>query len=90
MHLIKVNLPSNEEAYKNGNGEGCWFLVSEEVKNAYDSDENNTKYQGILDNDSVYFKGLFAGTELPIEMRGEMRPVVPYNYLVEHYGESNW
>ena len=90
MEHIKVNLPSNEESYQSGNGEGCWFLVNEETKKAYDNDEKGTKYFGILDNDSVYYHGLLAGTELPIEMRGENRPVVPYNYLLEHYGESNW
>lgn len=85
MEYIKVNLPATEEAYINGNGDGVFMLVSEEVKKAYDSDENGTIYKGILDNDSIYYNGLYHGEELIIEMRGDKRPVVPYNYLIEHF-----
>ena len=85
MEYIKVNLPATEEAYINGYGEGVFMLVSEEVKKAYDDDEAGTLYKGILDNDSFYYKGLYAGEELPVEMRGENRPVVPYSWLIDHY-----
>ena len=90
MEHIKVNLPSNEESYKLGNGEGCWVLVEENVKRAHDTDEKGTNYVGILDNDSFYYPGLYAGKEIPIEMRGTYRPVVPYSWLLKNYGESIW
>lgn len=90
MEHIKVNLPSNEESYKSGNGEGCWALADEEVKAAYDNDEKEGDYTVILDNDSFYYPGLMAGTKIPIEMRGTNRPVAPYKWLVENYGESIW
>lgn len=45
-------------------------------------------YTAILDNDSVYYPELVHGTEMPIEMRGENRPVVPYSWLVKNYGEA--
>jgi len=85
MEYIKVNLPATEEAYIHGYGEGVFMLASEEVKKAYDDDEAGTLYKGILDNDSLYYKGLYAGEELPVEMRGEKRPVVPYSWLIDHY-----
>lgn len=85
MEYIKVNLPPTKEAYINGNGEGVFMLVSEEVKKAYDSDEAGTNYKGILDNDSIYYKNLYHGEELPIETRGVNRPVVPFDYLQEHF-----
>lgn len=90
MELIKINLPSNEESYKSGNGEGCWALVDEQTKADHDNDKTGSGYEAILDNNSVYYTGLNAGTKVPIEMRGEYRPVVPYEWLVDNYGESNW
>lgn len=90
MQHIKVNLPSNKGNYKSGNGEGCWALVDDETKEAYDNDVESGEYKAILDNDSFYYPGLLAGKEIPIEMRGEFRPVVPYQWLVDNYGESIW
>lgn len=88
MEYIKVNLPASQEAYNRGNGEGVWCLVTEDVKKAYDEDEEGTSYTAILDNDSVYYPELVHGTEMPIEMRGEYRPVVPYNWLIDNYMKS--
>ena len=55
------------------------------VKKAYDNDEAGTTYTGILDNDSWYYNGLVHGEVMPIEMRGEKRPVVPYSWLIERF-----
>lgn len=89
-HIIKVNLPSSEEAYESGNGEGCWCIADSKVSEAYNNDEEKGTYEVILDNDSVYYPGLMAGKKIPIEMRGEQRPVVPISWLVKNYGESWW
>lgn len=82
---IKVNLPPMKEWYEQGGGEGVWVIVTDEVKKAYDNDEAGTTYTGILDNDSWYYNGLVHGEVMPIEMRGEKRPVVPYSWLIEHF-----
>lgn len=84
-NYIKVNLPSSEEDYKQGYGEGVWAIVTPEIKKAYDDDEAGTTYNGILDNDSCYYVGLEHGAAIPFEMRGEKRPVVPYSWLKDHY-----
>lgn len=88
MEYIKVNLPASQEAYNRGNGEGVWVLVTEDVKKAYDTDEEGTSYTAILDNDSVYYPKLLHGTEMPIEMRGKNRPVVPYSWLINNYKKN--
>jgi hypothetical protein len=88
MEHIKVNLPDSPEAYKNGNGEGVWVLVNEDVKRAYDTDEAGTTYEGILDNDSIYYPELMHGVVIPIEMRGNNRPVTPYEWLIDHYEQE--
>ena len=87
MEHIKINLPSCENDYINGYGEGVFVLVTPEVKKAYDEDESGTSYTGILDNDSLYYPGLTHGVTIPFEMRGEQRPATPLNWLLEHYGE---
>lgn len=84
MEHIKINLPANEEAYQSGNGEGVWVLVEEDAKKAYDNDESGSIYSGILDNDSVYFPELKHGATIPVEMRGEKRPVTPFEWLKQY------
>lgn len=80
---IKVNLPYNKSGYESGNGEGVWVLVDFETKAAHDNNEvtADPSYHGILDNDSVYYPKLKCGAELYFEMRGNMRPVVPLDFL---------
>lgn len=87
MNHIKINLPTSWEGYENGYGEGCWALCDNEVKKAYDTNEDGTSYECLLDNDSDEYPYLFHGTTVPIEMRGRNRPVVPYNWLYKNYGE---
>lgn len=84
-HLIKANLTYDEKSYELGVGEGCWLFVEDDCKLAYDRDDAEGEYVGILDNDSCYFEGLSCGEELPVEMRGEGRPVVPYRYLTARF-----
>lgn len=81
QNFIKVNLPTTPEDYQAGAGEGCFFIVDDRTKAAYDTDEDGTVYEGILDNDPIDFPGLTHGETLPVEMRGSARPVVPYEAL---------
>lgn len=83
--FIKANIPATPGDYEAGNGEGVFIIVSDNVKKAHDADENGTSYNGILDNDSYYYIGLNHGAIVPLEMRGDHRPVVPYSWLTEHY-----
>lgn len=80
-NFIKVNLPPTMEDYERGNGEGCFFIVDDETKAAYDQDATGGEFFGILDNNSLYYKGLKHGERLRIEMRGAKRPVVPLEAL---------
>lgn len=89
MEYIHVFLPASQEDYRNGDGELVWVLVTEDVKKAYyNTDEECTSYTAILDDDSIYYPKLVRGTEMPIEMRVEDIPVVPYNWLVKNYREG--
>ena len=80
-NYIKANLPPTLEDYERGCGEGCWFIVDERTKAAYDNDEAGTGFFGTLANESLYFPGLSQGERLPLEMRGKKRPVVPFDAL---------
>lgn len=85
-NFIKVNVPLTEEDYLHGNGEGMWAIVDDETKKAYDEDVISGTYEATLDNDSLYWAGLEHGQVVPIEMRGEYKPVVPYNWLFAMFG----
>lgn len=80
-NFIKAILPPNEDCYKCGNGEGCWFIVDDRTKTAYDLDATGGTFYGILDNDSIYYPDLKHGERLPLEMRGNRAPVVPIEAL---------
>lgn len=84
-YYIKVNLPVTENDYIDGCGESVFVLVDEKTKEAHDSNQNGGSYNGLLDNDSLYYKGLKHSVIIPFEMRGEYRPVVPYSWLIENY-----
>lgn len=79
MKSIKVNLPEDFEDYESGNGEGCWAQIDGEAIEAYENDERGN-YTATLDNDS-YSWNVKHGTQVPIELRGEYRPVVPIAWL---------
>ena len=85
MEYIKGNLPANAADYKTGNGEGVFILVDAATKEAHDADTTGGGYFGILDNDSIYYKDLDHGARVPLEMRGVNRPVVPFEWLINHY-----
>ena len=89
-YYVKVNLPSNQESYISGNGEGVWVKVDEQTCRDYDNDGRGRFYHGELANDSIYYPGLMCGMTIPFEMRGKNRPVVKHSWLVENYGESVW
>ena len=80
-NYIKANLPGTSADYENGNGEGCFFIVDDATKAAHDRDATGGGFFGILDNDSYYYPGLKHGERLPLEMRGDRRPVVPLEAL---------
>ena len=70
--------------------EGVWFLVTPEVKKAYDRGEDGTIYEGILDNDSYLYKGLMHGTKLPFIMQGErLKPIVVLDALKNYEVEES-
>lgn len=84
LNYIKVNLPETENDYAYGNGEGVWVLVDDTCKKAYDNDDSDGTYIGILDNDSIYYPHMVHGMAVVVEMRGANRPVVPYTFLNDY------
>lgn len=82
---IKVNIPANEEGFREGFGEGVFVIVDEEVRKLYDEDDKGTICEGILDNDCLYYPELKHGARIPFEMRGDKRPVVLLSWLRDNY-----
>ncbi len=81
---IKVNIPSTRANYENGNGEGCWTLVTEEDAEKYEDDNCTDTFKAVLANYSFYYN-IPAGTVLPCHFNKKYRPLVSYDYLVENY-----
>lgn len=88
MERLRAFIPLTEKEYKKGYGEGCYFIVSAEVKAAYDKEETGTTYKGILDTDSMHYPELKQGQELPLEMRGIDSPIVPYKAIKKQRKET--
>lgn len=82
---IKVNIPQDEDSFREGYGEGVFVIVTEDVYKLYKDDNEGTICEGILDNDSFYFSNMKHGVNFPFEMRGEKRPVVLYSWIKENY-----
>lgn len=81
---IEVNVPEDYDGYLEGCGEGCWALVDEDVKQQYDEDvldNPGTTHRAILDNDCWKWPFLRHGHAIEIELRGENRAVVNYDFL---------
>lgn len=93
LKRIKINLPYDEKDYINGNGEGCWALITPQILRYYKSDIVEMEFTAILDNDSVYYPNLKAGMAIACEMRGGHRPVAIYSQLQQYrpdgYGVFN-
>lgn len=87
-NFIKANIPPTKEHYEAGAGEGCFFIVDDRTKTAYDLNATGGGFFGILDNDSLYYPGLKHGERLPLEMRGDCRPVVPFEALSKWKAKS--
>lgn len=85
MNHIKVNFPDSQEAFEYGAGEGMWVIVDDDTKAAHDADVEGGVYHGVLDNDSWYWSGLEHGANVVFEMRGDKRPVVPFEWLAARY-----
>lgn len=83
--LFKVNLPFTKDDFLAGNGEGVWAIADDETFEKLESGSNLENLYVRIFNDSMYYKGLLSETILPIETRGDNRPVVPYEYLNENY-----
>lgn len=84
MERLQVYIPATAEAYKRKSGELCFFLVSEDVKAAYDKEARGGNYTAILDEQPLFYDDLKPGQELPIKLQGTNSPIVPYEAL-KHY-----
>ena len=89
-YYFKVNLPANQDNYESGNGEGVWAYTDAESYEKWKNDEQDAIIYVKILNDSIYYNGLRYGDLVPVELRGEYRPVAIYEELVNKYGPSSW
>lgn len=89
-YYFKVNLPNSQDSYESGNGEGVWAYTDAESYEKWKNDEQDAIIYVKILNDSVYYNGLEYGDLVPVELRGEYRPVAIYEELISKYGPCNW
>ena len=81
--LFKVNLPSDMDTYRSGNGEGIWACpADQETEDLWKNDADGG--QGLVHacNDSFYYPGeIVYGSRVLVEFRGENRPVAVWDDL---------
>lgn len=87
---FKINLPDSESSYEDGNGEGVWCYTDAESYKKWEDDCYHIKIFVRILNDSFYYTGLNYGTLIPVELRGEKRPVALYDELIDKYGSCKW
>lgn len=91
MEPIKVNLPSDLESFKTGNGEGVWaYPCSPED----DEKVNNDNYYGeayvIVKNDSFYYPGLIKYNDIiKVHCNGKKRPYLHIDLFTEYSEKTN-
>jgi len=83
--FFKVNLPNTVANYEAGSGEGVWAYTDEESYKKWLKDEKDSIVYVKILNNSMYYKGLEYGDLIPVELRGEYRPVAIYDELIAKY-----
>lgn len=86
---FKVNLPSCAEDYLNGNGEGVWCCIHPDLSEDDISNSDGVIFFVKILNDSLYYKDLNFGALIPVESRGNNRPVALLDELVAKYGKGD-
>lgn len=82
--LMRTNIPKNYTDYKNGNGEGLFYIPYQQSddKICYDQNSNREKFQGILLGNSIYYRDILNwGTLLEFETRLDTRHVISLDMM---------
>ena len=80
-HSKKIALPAPD-----GEGmEGIWALLDDSGNAAYLANNKGGRFECVLDNASIYWRGLYPGEVMPLVMNGEKLPFVPYEWLAERF-----
>lgn len=88
--IFKVNLPSSDENFITGNGEGIWACATNESdyeKATSDNSKGELIIVKIL-NEPIYYDKLHIFDYVVAETRGENRAVAIYSELTSKYGKS--
>ena len=80
-HSAKVMLP----APGGQTFEGIWVLLDDSGKKAYEADVSGERFECVLDNASIYWRGLYPGEVMPLVMNGKQLPEVPYEWIAERF-----
>ena len=80
-HSQKIALPA-----PGGAGfESIWALLDDSGNAAYLANVEGGRFECVLDNASIYWRGLYPGEVMPLVMNGEKLPFVPYEWLAERF-----
>lgn len=86
--FFEVNLPACEKSFHKGFGERVWAYTDLSSYNKIKNNHNGEIIYVKLLSDSFYYKDLKHETLIPIELRGEYRPVAIYEELSAKYQKN--
>ena len=85
MERIRVIVPESAEECARGDGEAVSACVCAAAKADCEAGARGRIYDAFLEKSPRGWPDLFAGALVPIELRGEGRPVVPFEWLQWRY-----
>lgn len=78
-------VPESPEQYAAGEGSLCDFKIDEEAKAAIDREEPTGYIYGVTAHP---VPGIRAGARVPLDLRGDKPPIVPYSTILQRKGKK--
>jgi hypothetical protein len=85
---FKVLLPVSEEDFNEGGGESVWACADEDAYQKYKEDAESGIYFVRILNNSLYYPDLNCDSLIPVQLRGQNKPVALLRELNKLYGTA--
>lgn len=81
---MEVIFPMSRADFDSATGITTQVLASAKAKEASERGDSKGMFEVVLDSDGLTEIGLQKGTIIPVEMRGNSKPVVPWGFVKKY------